>query len=169
MHNRRRSFVAVLQSRRWTQSWRIALLAVVLSACAGMPGREALQVNVVDVDSAPGEGLELRMLVKLRVQNPNDGSIDYDGVSLRLDVLGRTFASGVSDARGTIPRFGEALIEVPVTVSMLSLAGYALAMIDGKAPDRLDYKLDGRLNAPGFGSTRFHSEGELKLPTPGAM
>ena len=169
MHNRRPSFVAVLQSRRLTESLRIALIAVVLSACAGMPGREALQVNVVDVDSSPGEGLEVRMLVKLRVQNPNDGPIEYDGISLRLDVLGRTFASGVSDARGTIPRFGEALIEVPVTVSMLSLAGYALAMLDGKAPDKLDYKLDGRLNAPGFGSTRFHSEGELKLPMSGAM
>ncbi len=39
------------------------------------------------IDSLPGEGLAVRMLVKLRVQNPNDAPIENDGVYIRLDVL----------------------------------------------------------------------------------
>ncbi len=33
---------------------------------------------------------------KLRVQNPNDSAIEYDGVYLKLEVLDKTFATGVS-------------------------------------------------------------------------
>jgi hypothetical protein len=49
----------------------LAALAV-LAACAMLPAREPLQVNVAEVESLDGQGLEWRMLVKLRVQNPND-------------------------------------------------------------------------------------------------
>ncbi len=136
-----------------------------LAACAGLPGREALQVNVADVESLSGEGFEFRMLVKLRVQNPNDSPVEYDGVYLKLDVLDKTFATGVSDERGTIPRFGEVLVTVPVTVSTLNLVRHTLGMvIDGKPPEKLNYRLEGKLNGPMFGSTRFQSQGELALP-----
>ena len=143
----------------------IALVAAcLLAACAGMPGREPLQVNVADVESLDGEGLEFRMLVKLRVQNPNDTPVEYDGVYLRLDVLDRTLATGVSDERGTIGRFGEGLITVPVTVSTVNLVRQALGMaMSGKAPEKVSYRLEGKLNGPAFGSTRFQSQGEFAL------
>ena len=144
--------------------FRIVAATSLLAACALMPGRDPLQVNVADVESLPGEGFEFRMLVKLRVQNPNDAPVEYDGVYLKLDVLDKTFASGVSDERGVVPRFGEALITVPVTVSTLNLVRQTLGMmIDGKRPEKLSYRLEGKLNGPMFGSTRFHSQGELPL------
>src|SRR6185369_12964554 len=144
--------------------FRIVAATSLLAACALMPGREPLQVNVADVESLPGEGFEFRMLVKLRVQNPNDAPVEYDGVYLKLDVLDKTFASGVSDERGVVPRFGEALITVPVTVSTLNLVRQTLGMmIDGKRPEKLSYRLEGKLNGPMFGSTRFQSQGELPL------
>jgi LEA14-like dessication related protein len=144
--------------------FRIVASTSLLAACALMPGRDPLQVNVADVESLPGEGFEFRMLVKLRVQNPNDAPVEYDGVYLKLDVLDKTFASGVSDERGVVPRFGEALITVPVTVSTLNLVRQTLGMmIDGKRPEKLSYRLEGKLNGPMFGSTRFHSQGELPL------
>src|SRR6516225_5984794 len=85
----------------------IVVAAMILAACAGMPGREPAQVTVADIESIPGEDLEMRMMVKLRVQNPNDTPIEYNGIYLKLEVLDRTFATGVSDEHGTIPRFGE--------------------------------------------------------------
>jgi len=150
-------------------AWRVysALLIIValsLSACASMPGQEPVQVTVAGIESLPGEGLELRMLVKLRVQNPNDAPIEYDGVYLKLDVLDKTFATGVSDERGSVPRFGESVISVPVTASALRMAVYALSMLDGKPINKVAYKLDGKLNGPAFGSTRFQTQGELTLP-----
>ena len=143
----------------------IAMVAAwLLASCAAMPGREPLQVNVADVESLDGEGLEFRMLVKLRVQNPNDAPVDYDGVYLKLDVQDRSFATGVSDARGSIPRFGEGLITVPVTVSTVNLVRQAIGMaMGGSAPEKIRYRLEGKLNGSAFGSTRFESQGELAL------
>ena len=75
---------------------------ILLSACAALQRTDPLQVTVAGIEPLQGQGMELRMLVKLRVQNPNDAPIEYDGVSLKLDVQGNTFATGVSDERGSV-------------------------------------------------------------------
>jgi hypothetical protein len=143
----------------------VALL--ILSGCANLPGHEPVQVTVAGIESLPGEGLELRMTVKLRVQNPNDAPIDYDGVYVKVDVLDKTFATGVSDERGSIPRFGESVIAVPMTVSTLRVALQAMGfMVGGSLPDKVNYKLTGKLNGPGFGSVGFQANGELAIPNP---
>lgn len=158
------------------RSLRVALiivLASVVSTCANMPGREPLQVTVADIASIPGEDLEVRMMVKLRVQNPNDTPIEYDGVYLKLEVLDKTFATGVSNEHGSIPRFGESIVSVPVTVSMLRMGLYALSMLGGTGipTDKVKYKMSGELSGPVFGSTKFQAQGELALPgaTPPGM
>jgi len=120
---------------------------------------------VAGIEALPGEGMELRLLVKLRVQNPNDTPIEFNGVSLNLDVMGRDFASGVSDQAGTVPRFGEAVIAVPVTVSLMRMARQVLGMLDGKPVDKITYSLSGKLNGASlFGTQRFNSKGEFELP-----
>ena len=144
----------------------LIVATLLLNACATLPDHEPIQVFVAGMEPLPGEGLEVRMLVKLRVQNPNEAPIDYDGISLKLDVQGQTYASGVSDGRGTIPRFGEAVIDVPVTISTLRVAFQAFGhMRDGKAPEKLAYKLKGRLGRSSFASMSFATEGELDLST----
>src|SRR5262245_17578366 len=150
----RRSFLTIL-----------VIVALTLTACATLQ-RDPVQVTVADIESLPGEGLEFRMMVKLRVQNPNDAPIEYDGVYLKLDVQNRTFATGVSDERGSVPRFGESIISVPMTVSTLRVAAHALGfMLDGRVTDKVSYKLEGKLDGPVFGSTRFQANGEFSLPT----
>ena len=57
-------------------------VATALGGCAGWPGGEPLRVTLADVDSLPGEGMELRLLLQLRVQNPNASAIEYQGVSV---------------------------------------------------------------------------------------
>ena len=146
----------------------LIIAVLTLTACAGLPSHEPLQVNVAGIESLPGEGLEMRMMVKLRVQNPNDAPVEFDGVYVKLDVLNKTFASGVSDQRGSIPRFGESVINVPVTVPVLRAALGTLGFVlEGRTIERVNYKLSGKLDGPGFGSTRFQSEGELPLPSLG--
>src|SRR5215510_2350540 len=88
-----------------------------LFGCASLQTRDPLQVTVAGIEPLQGQGMELRLLVKLRVQNPNDAPVDYNGVAVEMNVQGKTFATGVSDAQGSVPRFGEALVEVPVTAS----------------------------------------------------
>jgi LEA14-like dessication related protein len=153
---------------RWPTTLRAGFALAILSllaACAMLVSHDSLQVSVAGVESLEGQGMELRMLVKLRVQNPNDVPIDYDGVYLRLDVLDRTFATGVSAEHGTVPRFGEGVIAVPVTISIVNVGRYAFSLFQGgKVPDRINYRLEGKLNGPAFGAVRFQSQGELALP-----
>jgi len=96
--------------------------ALLLGACASLQRSEPVQVNLVGVEPLAGEGLEMRMLVKLRVQNPNDAPIEFNGVFVEMDVEGKRFASGVSDAAGVVPRFGETVVSVPVSISMYGIA-----------------------------------------------
>jgi LEA14-like dessication related protein len=143
----------------------ILLIAMALAACAGMEPRDPVEVTVADIESLPAEGLEMRMLVKLRVQNPNDAPIEYNGVYLKLDVLDKPFASGVSDERGSIPRFGESIVSVPMTVSTLRVAVQALGLVgSGASFEKVNYKMEGKLGGSGFSSTRFQAQGQLTLP-----
>ena len=137
--------------------------ALTLGACAGMPGRDPLQVTVADIEPLPGEGLELRMLVRLRVQNPNDAPVEYNGIYVKLDVQDKTFATGVSAEHGSIPRFGESIIGVPVTASILRAAVNAFGVLGGKPLDKISYKLEGKLDGPAFASTRFKATGEFSI------
>jgi len=144
-----------------------AVIAVsILGGCAGLSGREPVQVSVAGIETLPGEGLEMRMMVKLRVQNPSETPVDFDGVFVKLDVLEKTFATGVSDEKGSIPRFGESVIGVPVTVSTLRVGLTTLGFLLGDKPaEKVRYKLSGKLAGPSFGSTSFQADGELALPT----
>src|SRR5262249_21954883 len=144
-----------------------AMTAVLtLGGCAGMSGREPVQVSVAGIETLPGEGLEMRMMVKLRGQNPGETPVDYDGVFVKLDVLEKTFASGVSDEKGSIPRFGESVINVPMSVSTLRVGLTTLGFLLGDKPaEKVRYKLSGKLAGPSFGSTSFQADGELALPT----
>ena len=149
----------------------IATLAVVplaLQGCAGLQGRDPLHVAVVGIEPLEGQGLELRMLVKLRIQNPNGAPIDYNGVALEMKVRGKTFASGVSDAGGSVPRFGEAVISVPVTVSAFGMLGQAVDMFRRGASGPITYEMTGKLNSSSFNSTHFQTRGEFSLPGTGA-
>ena len=83
---------------------------------------------------------------------------------VEMDVEGKRFASGVSDAAGVVPRFGEAVVSVPVSISMYGIARQAMSMIGGEVRGKLAYEMGGKLAGPGFGSVRFHTRGELTLP-----
>jgi len=150
-----------------SRSALLVLLAfgVLLSGgCATLHFREPIDVNLAGVESLQGEGLELRMLLKLRMQNPNDVPLNYKGVSIRMDVQGKRFAVGVSDAAGSIPRFGEAIVDVPVSISVFGIARQAVGVVRNEYRGKLPYKISGRLAGSAIDGVRFKSQGELTLP-----
>ncbi len=140
----------------------VAMLA--LFACTSLSQQDPLQVTVAGIEPLEGEGLEMRMLVRLRVQNPNDTPVDYNGAYVKLDVQDRTFATGVSNATGSVPRFGESIIGVPVTVSVLRIVRQVMGVMGGEPVDQIRYSMSGKLNRSAYGSLRFKAEGEFKLP-----
>lgn len=138
-----------------------ATLLLGVAACATLP--DPLDVTVAGFEPLQGEGMEIRMLVKLRVQNPNDAEIAYTGAAVKLEVLGKTFASGVSDTAGTVPRFGEAVVAVPVSVSVLRMVRQVMGMVDGKPIDKVQYEMSGKLQTSSFNAIRFSTSGVLDL------
>ena len=157
------------------QVQRLLLCACIglLGACALMEPRDPLKVTVAGIEPLEGQGLEMRMLVKLRVQNPNDEPIDYKGVAVEMDVQGKNFANGVSAESGNVPGFGESVIAVPVTISTMNLVRQALGMMkgvgSGTGSGKIAYEMKGKLSSSGMSSTRFSTKGDLEMPTPGVQ
>jgi LEA14-like dessication related protein len=149
---------------------RNALLALFASGmlltggCASMQQRDPIQAFVVGAEPLQGQGLELRMLIKLRIQNPNDSPVDFNGVSIQMNLQGKSFASGVSDASGSVPRFGETVVEVPVSISAFRIARQAIGIMTDEYKGKVMYELSGKLAGSAFNSVRFKSKGEFTLP-----
>jgi LEA14-like dessication related protein len=135
----------------------------VLPGCAALTGLEPMRVNVVAVEPLPSEGMEVRMTVKLRVVNPNDVALDFDGIWVELDVDGAPLASGVSSERGSVPRYAETVLAVPVSISAVAVLRQMLGLAKGRSTS-VRYALRGRLGRLGGGSSRFTSSGDIDFP-----
>jgi LEA14-like dessication related protein len=143
----------------------IALGALLLiPGCASMQQKDPLQVTVAGIEPLQGQGLELRLNVKLRVQNPNDAPVEYNGVALEMNVQGKTFATGVADLAGTVPRFGESVIAVPVTISAFRMARQVMGAMKEGGMSRIDYEMKGKLSG-GFSPKRFATKGSFDMPS----
>jgi len=148
----------------------IATLLILLSGCATLQGGNGANVQVVGLEALPSEGLEVRFALKLRVQNPNESALAYDGMSVSLDLDGRGLANGVSNVTGEIPRFSDAVLTVPVSISAFSVVRQLFARMggaegEGALNQPIAYSLTGKLGAAGgsIGAVRFSSKGDLNL------
>lgn len=119
---------------------------------------------MIGIEPLPGQELELRMAVKMRVQNPNEAPIDYNGIALNLEVNGQPLAAGVSDQQGHIGRYGEAVIVVPVSITAFSFLRQAYGLGHVDSLQGLPYVLRGKLAGGLLGTVRFTDEGRLDLP-----
>jgi LEA14-like dessication related protein len=137
---------------------------LLLGGCASLHHPEPIDVIMAGVEPLQSQGMELRMLVKLRIQNPNDLPLDFNGVSVQMDVQGKRFATGVSDTVGSVPRFGETIVSVPVSISVFSIVRQAMDVVTEEYRGKLEYDMSGRLAGPAFNSVRFNSKGEFTLP-----
>lgn len=107
--------------------------------------------------------LEQRLGLELRVMNPNDADLPIDGVSFAVDVNGQKFAKGVSNKAVTVPRFGEAIVDV----SAVTTLGTLLRQLGELAKDGRDtvrYRVHGQLYGGGMNGVPFDTTRELKLP-----
>ena len=148
-------------SRRRLGLLLAALVAV--ASCAGIPNRDPLIVTVAAIEPVPGEGMELNLAVRLRVQNPNNVPVSYSGAALWLDLNGRRLASGVTDSVGTVPRYGEVVMTMPVTISAFDMARQVFAFVNDENPNEVRYRVRGKLEGGLFGTRRFRDEGLFEL------
>ena len=152
------------------QSTVMLMAMALLSGCAGLTSHTAPHVDLAGIDSLPGEDLELRFMLKLRVQNPGDADLHYDGVWAEVELRGQPLASGGAPVKGVVPRFGEAVVMLPVTASGLSIARQVMGLLRSSREDKgagpAAYVIRGRLGGTGLGDGSFESRGEIDLRVP---
>ena len=103
---------------RFLAALGVASAMSVTTGCALTPwGASAPTVYLVSVERLPGEPLERRFELQVRIQNPNPKPIDFKGLALTLDLNNRTVGTGVADVSGLVPAHGDTLLKVPVSVS----------------------------------------------------
>lgn len=155
--------------QRYARLSLVLLLAGVLNACALLQVRDPLNISVIGIEPLAGQELEMRMAVKMRVQNPNEAPVDYNGIALNLEVNGQALASGVSDQQGHIGRYSEAVVVVPVSVTAFAFLrqAYGLSRLDSL--QGMPYVLRGKLAGGPLGTVRFTDEGKLDLPKGGNL
>ena len=116
--------------------------------------------NLVPVGASP---FEARVRADLRLQNPNDFPITFDGMRFDLEVNEQPFLRAVSDQEITLPRLGETVVSVEGTTTTLSL----WRQIRGLASDPaagIRYRMEGRLFAiePRRTGVDFEREGKIE-------
>ena len=153
-----------MKRRKFLERLATCTAACVLPGCVAFMRHEPVRVTLAGLDPLTSEGMEVRMTVKLRVQNPNDVPLDFDGISVELDVDGATLASGVSSERASVPRYAETVVAVPVSISAVAVLRQMLGMARGRTTS-VRYALRGQLGRTGGGSTRFNSSGDIDFPS----
>lgn len=122
-------------------------LLVTLSGCAGLgksfapPG-----VKLAGLRLKAFNGLETVFEVQLRVFNGNDAAFMVKGVECELELNGRSFATGVSDAKTEIAAYGTGVIPITVYSSVLDMVNTARGLSQN---DRLQYRIKGKLHLGG--------------------
>lgn len=153
-----------LSLQRYLRFWLLLVLTCSVNACALFQARDPLNISVIGIEPLPGQELELRMAVKLRVQNPNESAVDFNGIALNLEVNGQPLAAGVSDEKGHIGRYDEAVIVVPVSITAFAFLRQAYGLSRLESLQGMPYVLRGKLAGGLLGTVRFSDQGKLDLP-----
>lgn len=119
-----------------------------LAGCAAVPRLEAPKLSVVNMRVQSADLFSQRLLVRMRVLNPNDRALPIKGISYRIEVNDAQLAQGQADTPFTVPALGEAEFDVQVTAN---LAGALARFLGRGSQDKLDYRLVGNVAlASGF-------------------
>ena len=138
--------------------------ALALSACATLPGSlTPPEVSLADLRLIDVGLFEQRFGLSLRVLNPNNVDIPVDGLDFTLELNGTTFATGVSNQSVTIPRLGEAMVEVQAVSTLTGLLHQLRRLSHGE--QGIAYRIHGKLVTGGLlGSVPFDRQGEIEWP-----
>lgn len=145
---------------------RSALVAAALlvTACTTPGPRDyPLAVQLADLRFAEAGLLEQSIGLDLRFTNPNPEPIRAEGLRFVMEVDGRSFGTGVSNAAFEIPRLGEAVVPVTIRVQTGELINRLLALRAGE----LDYRITGDVfEASGLASRPLAFSGDSSIVLP---
>ncbi|NQY89386.1 MAG: LEA type 2 family protein [Colwellia sp.] len=117
-----------------------------LSGCATMNlDYEEPSVELVSFKALPANGFEQNFEIGLKLINPNNFELPFNGISYQLSVAGEILAYGVSADIPTVGAYGESRFVVPVSASLLGGIKVIKALMDSQGQD-ISYQLKAKLD-----------------------
>ena len=141
------------------------MVLAAMYGCAGVGQKmEPPRVKLATIRVQEFNVLETVFEVRLRVFNTNDAPLHIKGIECDLEMNGRPFAIGVSDADVEIPSYGTQLLPLNFYASVFDI----IKSLQGlQNQDQLQYQIKGkvRLGSGAFPSVLpFESQGNISLP-----
>jgi LEA14-like dessication related protein len=125
---------------------------------------ETPRISLANLQVQESKGLETTFLVHLRVTNPNDVELDIKGLDCDLEINGKPFAYGISNAQVKVPAFGSETIPVTVYSSVLDIVKGLFGL---QQREDLSYQLKGKVRMAGGGlmpsTLPFDSQGTVSI------
>jgi len=139
------------------------LVALMLAGCASTFDLQPPTLSLVSMKVQSADLFSQRLLVRMRVVNPNARELPIKGIDYRIEVNGTQMAQGEASAPFVVPSQGEAEFDVQVTANLASTAAKLLSRHG--SVETLDYRLVGEVSlASGFlRRIPFDERGTVKL------
>jgi LEA14-like dessication related protein len=142
---------------------RAACLLALISGCATSGPVNPPRVTLADLRLVEVSLVEQRYAAKLRIQNPNEADLGVRGMEYTIFINGRKFADGVSGRHFTVPGFGETIVQVDLTSTVLRMFEQLQNLSSGESKV-FRYGIAGSLSLDGFrGSVPFSHEDQIDL------
>lgn len=143
----------------------LGLLAVlVLPGCAGLTTQmDPPKVTLESFKSIPSDSGAPRFEIKLRIQNPNEQSLNITGISYGIELLDQEVISGVTNDVPVIEGYSEGVVSLDASVQLLQVLRL-LANLGQAESDALEYRFTAKIDFSGLVPTqRIEETGQVNL------
>lgn len=142
----------------------LLLISVFVTGCATLTTpMDPPKVSLEDFSSVPSEGVGPRFQIKLRVQNPNEQTLDISGISYGIELAGQEVITGVSNDVPVIEGYSEGVVTLDASLQLFQVLRL-LASLGQTTADELTYRFTAKIDFKGLIPTqRVEEEGQITL------
>ncbi len=142
----------------------LLLCTTLLVGCAGLTTKiDPPSVSLDSFTSLPSNGGGPRFEIKLRVQNPNEQSLDIAGISYSIELLGKEVVSGVTNEVPNIEGYSEEVVTLQANLKLFQLLRL-LAELGQTPTDEMTYRFAAKIDFRGMVPTqRVEQTGQITL------
>lgn len=138
------------------RSHLLLLAAVVLAGCSAMqPDLDPPRLSIDNVRSLPGDGGAPRFEVDLRIQNPNQQTLDIAGIAFDIALQDVDLISGVTNEVPVIEGYSEEVVTLESSLNTIQLIRFLAGIGMGQEDmNQLEYRVSVKVDFNGFMPTQ---------------
>tara|TARA_R110001599_G_scaffold353795_1_gene597858 strand:- start:5714 stop:6178 length:465 start_codon:yes stop_codon:yes gene_type:complete len=142
----------------------LLLMSILIAGCATLTEpMDPPRVSLEDFSSLPSEGAGPRVQIKLRIQNPNEQTLNIAGISYGIELAGQEVITGVSKDIPVIEGYSEGVVTLDASLQLFQVLRL-LASLGQTTADDLTYRFTAKIDFRGLIPTqRVEEEGQITL------